>query len=38
MTSLFSERRIVSVVIFLLAVGLVLSTFGLEFADLGGGV
>ena len=36
MTSLFSERRIVYVVIFLLAVGLVLSTFGLEFADLGG--
>ncbi len=36
MSALLSERRCVSIVILLLIVGLVLSTFGLQFADLGG--
>lgn len=36
MSTLFSERRCLSVVIMLLVAGLVISTFGLEFADLGG--
>lgn len=36
MSALFTERRCLSVVILLLVAGLVISTFGLEFADLGG--
>ena len=36
MQSLISEKRIVALLILLLSAGLVLSTFGLEFADLGG--
>ena len=36
MTALFTERRVISVIILFLTVGLVVSTFGLEFADLGG--
>lgn len=36
MSGLISERRILSVVLFVLTAGLVLSTFGLTFADLGG--
>ena len=36
MTALLTERRCVSVVILVLAAGLVASTFGLQFADLGG--
>jgi uncharacterized membrane protein YwaF len=36
MSSLITERRVISVIILLLTVGLVVSTFGLQFADLGG--
>lgn len=36
MTALFTERRVISVLILALTLGLVASTFGLEFADLGG--
>jgi hypothetical protein len=36
MQNLFSERRIVALLILLLTAGLVVSTFGLQFADLGG--
>lgn len=36
MTHVLTERRIVAVVILLLAAGLVLSTFGRHYADLGG--
>jgi hypothetical protein len=36
MQNLFSERRIVALLILALSVGLVVSTFGLQFADLGG--
>lgn len=36
MKNLISEQRIVSLVILLLTSGLILSSFGLEFADLGG--
>lgn len=36
MTGLLSERRIISVVLLILTAGLVVSTFGLRFADLGG--
>lgn len=36
MSVLFTERRVISVIIFVLTAGLVVSTFGLEFADLGG--
>ncbi|MGQ7847321.1 tripartite tricarboxylate transporter TctB family protein [Granulosicoccus sp. 3-233] len=36
MSTLLNERRCVSVVILLLVAGLVTSTFGLTFADLGG--
>lgn len=36
MSGLVSERRVISVIILVLTAGLVLSTFGLEFADLGG--
>jgi len=36
MSDLFTERRGLCVVILLLVAGLVLSTFGLQFADLGG--
>ena len=36
MSALFTERRVISVIIFVLTAGLVVSTFGLEFADLGG--
>jgi hypothetical protein len=36
MTALFTERRVISVLILALTIGLVVSTFGLEFADLGG--
>lgn len=36
MHTLLTERRIVSVLIMVLSLGLVVSTFGLNFADLGG--
>lgn len=36
MQNLISERRIVALLILLFSAGLVLSTFGLQFADLGG--
>lgn len=36
MPALVTERRVISVVILVLAIGLVVSTFGLQFADLGG--
>lgn len=36
MPVLVTERRVISVVILVLAIGLVVSTFGLQFADLGG--
>lgn len=36
MTALLTERRVISVLILALTIGLVVSTFGLEFADLGG--
>jgi hypothetical protein len=36
MSAVLSERRVVSVIILVLTAGLVVSTFGLEFADLGG--
>lgn len=36
MTALLTERRILSFVLLMMTVGLVYSTFGLEFADLGG--
>lgn len=36
MQNLCSERRIVALLILILSAGLVLSTFGLQFADLGG--
>lgn len=36
MAPMFTERRVISVIILLLTVGLVVSTFGLQFADLGG--
>lgn len=36
MTALFTERRVISVIILVLTAGLVVSTFGLKFADLGG--
>jgi hypothetical protein len=36
MTALFTERRVISVIILVLTAGLVVSTFGLQFADLGG--
>lgn len=36
MSALFSERRVISVILFVLTAGLVVSTFGLQFADLGG--
>lgn len=36
MQNLFSERRIVALLILAMSAGLVLSTFGLQFADLGG--
>lgn len=36
MAGLFSEGRVISAVILVLTAGLVVSTFGLEFADLGG--
>ncbi len=36
MSALLSERRVVSLIILMLTVGLILSTFGLEFSDLGG--
>jgi hypothetical protein len=36
MTNLISERRVVSLIIVVLTAGLIQSSFGLEFADLGG--
>lgn len=36
MSGLISERRVISLVILVLCAGLVLSTFGLQFAELGG--
>jgi hypothetical protein len=36
MQDVFSERRVLALIILLLAIGLTLSTFGLEFAELGG--
>ncbi len=36
MSALFTERRVISVIILVLTAGLVVSTFGLQFADLGG--
>lgn len=36
MQNLFTERRIVALLILALSAGLVVSTFGLQFADLGG--
>ncbi len=36
MTALFTERRVISVIILLLTAGLAVSTFGLQFAELGG--
>jgi len=36
MSSLLSERRIVAILLLALTAGLVVSTFGLQFADLGG--
>ncbi|MFT6225043.1 MAG: hypothetical protein ACJA1F_002902 [Paracoccaceae bacterium] len=36
MSGLFTELRVISIMIFVLTAGLVVSTFGLEFADLGG--
>lgn len=36
MQNLFSEQRVVALVLVILTAGLMLSTFGLEFADLGG--
>ena len=36
MSGLLSERRVISVVILVLTIGLVASTFGRQFADLGG--
>jgi hypothetical protein len=36
MQNLFSERRIVALLILAMSAGLVVSTFGLQFADLGG--
>lgn len=36
MLTVITERRVISVVILILIAGLMLSTFGLQFADLGG--
>lgn len=36
MSGLITERRTISIIILVLTAGLVVSTFGLEFADLGG--
>ena len=36
MSGLLSERRVISVIILVLTAGLVVSTFGRQFADLGG--
>ncbi len=36
MSGVISERRVVSTILLVLTAGLVLSTFGLQFADLGG--
>lgn len=36
MSDLFSERRVISLLILILGAGLFISTFGREFADLGG--
>lgn len=36
MATLVTERRVISVMILLLTAGLVMSSFGLQFADLGG--
>ncbi|MFT6104960.1 MAG: hypothetical protein ACJA1E_001386 [Paracoccaceae bacterium] len=36
MSGLFTELRVISIMIFVLTAGLFMSTFGLEFADLGG--
>lgn len=36
MPNLFTERRVISVMVLLLTFGLVMSSFGLQFADLGG--
>lgn len=36
MTPMVTERRVISVVILVLTAGLVMSSFGLQFADLGG--